>query len=258
MCNPNYSIGDLEDLMKKNALSQEDIDEDKIKIFILNLQDLVNSFIAENNSITNIRLVIDNLKKKFPNYLQKIGRKSRSQYKKSSLLFHYKKMVYNNEIQENKMLELMLMKSPSRDISGINQITILTSPHPDKQGFSCKHDCFYCPNEPAHKDNNWTPQPRSYLYKEPAVMRANNNDFKAMEQTYDRLQSLLLCGHKCDKLEFIIEGGTFTEYPKPYLIRFFRDFVYTCNVFYDIIKSGKGNLRDKLSLKEEIAIGVYL
>ena len=256
MCNPNYSIGDLEDLIKKNVFYQPDIDEKLIKIFINKLDLLVNEFINNNLSTDNIRLLINDLKKKFPSYLQKVGRETRSQYKKSSLLFHYKKMLYNNQIIENKFLEYMLMKSPSRDISGINQITILTSPHPDSQDFSCKHDCFYCPNEPAHKDNNWTPQPRSYLYKEPAVKRANNNNFKPIEQTFDRLQALLLCGHKCDKLEFIIEGGTFTEYPKPYLITFFRDFIYTCNIFYDIIKYGlhSTNLREKLSLQEEICI----
>ena len=113
------------------------------------------------------------------------------------------------------------MKSPSRDISGINQITILTSPRPFGRDFSCKHDCFYCPNEPAHKGNNYTPQPRSYLYQEPAVLRANNNNFDAFLQTIDRLSTLLMCGHKCDKLEFILEGGTFTEYPKQYLIDYF-------------------------------------
>lgn len=256
MCNPNYTIEDLEDLMKQNDLYQKDVDHDKIKLFILQLNEKVHEFINSQKETNNIRLVINNLKKQFPKYLQKVGNITRSQYKKSALLFHYKKLIYNNELKENKFLELMLMKSPSRDISGINQITILTSPHPDKQDFSCKHDCFYCPNEPAHEGNNWTAQPRSYLYKEPAVMRANNNNFKPMEQTFDRLRSLLLCGHKCDKLEFIIEGGTFTEYPKKYLINFFRDFIYTCNVFYDMVKYDvySDKLRQKKSLFEEIDI----
>ena len=114
----------------------------------------------------------------------------------------------------------LIQKSPSRNISGITSVTVLTSPYPNGQKYSCKHDCFYCPNEPAHEGNNWVPQPRSYLSKEPAVQRANRNKFDAILQTQDRLNSLLSCGHKCDKLEFIIEGGTFTEYPKPYLKRF--------------------------------------
>ena len=182
--------------------------------------------------------------------------KMKKQYKKTVLLFHYKRMLLNGEIAENKFLELMLMKSPSRDISGINQITILTSPHPDNQDFSCKHDCFYCPNEPAHEGNDFTPQPRSYLFSEPAVQRANRNKFCPVSQTFDRLKSLLVCGHKCDKLEFIIEGGTFTEYPKSYLYTYFRDFIYTCNEFYSMVKYGQESEqhRNRGTLEEEIAI----
>ena len=183
----------------------------------------------------------------------KVNRKYKNQFKKTVLLYYYRKFLEEEIIQKNKYLEIMLLKSPSRDISGINQITILTSPHPDDQDFSCKHDCFYCPNEPAHEGNNWTPQPRSYLYSEPAVQRANRNKFDAFSQTVDRLNSLLVRGHKCDKLEFILEGGTFTEYPKAYLKRFFRDFIYACNVFYETLKTDK-QLRDKLSLEEEIKI----
>jgi ELP3 family radical SAM enzyme/protein acetyltransferase len=256
MCNPNISITDLEDLINNNVLSEKNIDEELINKFILSLKDHVNLFIEKNKNSTNIRLIINNLKKEFPKYLQKTGHSLRTQFKKSTLLFYYKKMIANQLIEENKFLELMLMKAPSRDISGINQITILTSPRPDGQDFSCKHDCFYCPNEPAHEGNNFTPQPRSYLYSEPAVLRANHNKFKPLDQTYDRLQQLLICGHKCDKLEFIIEGGTFTEYPKPYLIRFFRDFIYTCNEFYGMIKYSpySTELRPKKSLQEEIKI----
>ena len=47
----------------------------------------------------------------------------------------------------------------------------------------------------------------------------------------------------------------FTEYPKPYLKRYFRDFIYTCNVFYDMIKYGgmdSPELREKMSLNDEI------
>ena len=41
--------------------------------------------------------------------------------------------------------------------------------------FSCRHNCAYCPNEKAHEGNANGDQPRSYLYSEPAVLRANEN-----------------------------------------------------------------------------------
>ena len=87
--------------------------------------------------------------------------------------------------------------------------------------------------------------------KEPAVQRANRNKFSAFDQTIDRLTSLMLCGHKCDKLEFILEGGTFTEYPYDYLEEFFTDFIYACNIYPDYLRN-KDELRERLDLKAEI------
>ena len=91
MCNPNISITDLEDLINNNVLSEKNIDEELINKFILNLKDYVNLFIEKNKHSTNIRLIINNLKKEFPKYLQKTGHSLRTQFKKSTLLFYYKK-----------------------------------------------------------------------------------------------------------------------------------------------------------------------
>ena len=189
------------------------------------------------------------LKANFQRKLQAFLKQHKIQIKKSILLFYYKKFIGQEIIKENKYLIKLLMKKPANDISGINQITILTSPTPDGQDFSCKHDCFYCPNEPAHEDNNWTPQPRSYLSKEPAVQRANRNKFDPFDQTIDRMNSLLVCGHKCDKLEFIIEGGTFTEYPKRYLENYFKMFIYAINTYFDSKPK-----REPFTMEEEITL----
>jgi ELP3 family radical SAM enzyme/protein acetyltransferase len=259
MCtkNLNYKLEDLEDILVSYN-NNMDVDETQIKIYLNILNNKVNNFYDEfSKKEKNPRMFYEALKSKFAKFMQEAMSQTKNQYKKTVLLYHYKKSVLNDEMYENKFLEWMLMKSPSRDISGINQITVLTSPTPDGQDFSCKHDCFYCPNEPAHKDNNWTAQPRSYLYSEPAVQRANRNKFCPISQTFDRLKSLLVCGHKCDKLEFIIEGGTFTEYPKPYLYTYFRDFIYACNEFYNMIKYGSvdsNDLREKGTLEEEITM----
>tara|TARA_A100001011_G_C14306393_1_gene843369 strand:+ start:1265 stop:3184 length:1920 start_codon:yes stop_codon:yes gene_type:complete len=258
MCqSSNKSVKELEDLFKHDEMNTiTNIDEQNIEQYMKTLSSLVIDHISKETETENVRIIVSKLKKKFPNYLQKCTNKHQCQYKKTTLLFYFKKFVLLKKLKEDKYLELMLMKSPSRDISGINQITILTSPHPDNQNFSCKHDCYYCPNEPAHEGNNWTAQPRSYLYSEPAVLRANRNKFEPDLQTFDRLKSLLICGHKCDKLEFILEGGTFTEYPKLYLYRYFRDFIYTCNNFFEIIKFGfdSPELIQRKTLEEEILI----
>ena len=131
-------------------------------------------------------------------------------------------------------LKLLLRKKPTRNLSGITSITVITSPHPNGQSFSCKHDCFYCPNEPAHEGNNWQDQPRSYLFREPAVLRANRNEFLAFDQMISRLDTLMLNGHVIDKLEIIVEGGTFTEYPAEYLEIYHRDLFYAANIYFEL------------------------
>ena len=250
---PNH---DIEDIMKKyNPNHNESLENEEVAMkYLCSLNSKVIKLVNElKEKNENDRMILNKLKNNFVKFITQVNRVHKNQFKKTILLYYYRKFLENGKIEENKYLEIMLMKSPSRDISGINQITILTSPHPGDQDFSCKHDCFYCPNEPAHEGNNWTAQPRSYLYSEPAVQRANRNKFDAFSQTIDRMSSLLMCGHKCDKLEFILEGGTFTEYPKPYLKKYFRDFIYACNVFYDTLKTNK-NLREPLTLEEEILI----
>ena len=115
-------------------------------------------------------------------------RKHRCQFKKTTLLREYKSMILRDDIMDNRYLNILHEITKSRHFRN-NQITLLTSPRPHGQNFSCKHDCFYCPNEPAHEGNGFKPQPRSYLFQEPAVLRANNNDFDAFLQTVDRLRS---------------------------------------------------------------------
>jgi len=144
---------------------------------------------------------------------------------------------------------MLLQKKPSRNISGITSITLVMSPHPNGQSFSCKHNCYYCPNEPAHEGNNWQDQPRSYLYHEPAVHRANENGFKAYEQMISRMNVLYANGHTVDKLEIILEGGTYTEYPPEYLEIYHRDIFYSANTFFD--SSPK---REPYNISKEIEI----
>ena len=159
-------------------------------------------------------------------------------------------------------------------------ITVLTSAHPEyvddgsegddgsggsegdgrvkKARFSCKHDCAYCPNEPAHEGNNWVAQPRSYLYSEPAVLRANANDFDPIKQMNSRISSLINMGHIPDKLEIIVLGGTWSEYPRNYQDSFIRDLYYSANVYFDNGSDDSNDAlpvkRPKKTLEEEIEI----
>ena len=165
--------------------------------------------------------------------------------------------IYNYLELNNEKLKNLITKKKQKSNSGVLVITVLTSAHPeyiDDDGnikiakFSCKHDCAYCPNEKAHEGNNWVEQPRSYLFEEPAVLRANANNFDAIKQMNARLFTLKEMGHSIDKLEIIVLGGTWSEYPLQYQERFITEIYYAANVFNNIYK------RNMLSLEEEIEL----
>ena len=166
--------------------------------------------------------------------------------------YAYRLLLDSGEIQRSFEFEKWCIAKTVRVNSGVVVITVLTSPYPEnekgeKQEFSCEYDCHYCPNEPAHEDNNWKPQPRSYLTQEPAVRRANRCDFNPIEQFDDRFTALTLNGHIVDKVEILILGGTWSSYPEYYRQKFCRDLFYAANTsFVD-----KKTRRTPFSLKVE-------
>tara|TARA_B100001057_G_scaffold185347_1_gene186098 strand:- start:19269 stop:21086 length:1818 start_codon:yes stop_codon:yes gene_type:complete len=180
-----------------------------------------------------------------------IENKDKSLIIKKNVIINVFKKTYDldNADPNVQLLGTLLQKKPSRNISGITSITVITHPYPNGQSFSCKHNCYYCPNEPAHEGNNFQAQPRSYLYDEPAVRRANQHNFDSFGQMKNRMDTLFMNGMKVDKIDIVVEGGTFTEYPIDYLEEYHRDLFYAANTYFDI-----GEKRERLSIEEEIKI----
>eukprot|EP00754_Rhynchopus_humris_P050687 Rhum_TRINITY_DN9103_c0_g3::Rhum_TRINITY_DN9103_c0_g3_i1::g.31580::m.31580 len=169
--------------------------------------------------------------------------------KKSQLLKVYRDMLASGAAQPSRALADRLVTRAAKSQSGVVSVTVLTSPYPPgddgtPQPFSCKHDCFYCPNQPG--------QPRSYLRDEPAVMRANQNGFDAVLQFTERAAGLALHGHHIDKVEVLVLGGTWSNYPARYQEDFVRDLFYAANVFGTATRSD--GLRERRSLEEEQAL----
>jgi len=75
--------------------------------------------------------------------------------------------------------------------------------------------------------------PRSYLSDEPGVRRGKRNDWDAIDQFYSRARTLCDLGHPVDKIEVLILGGTWSEYPRPYQKEFIRDVYWSANTFFD-------------------------
>jgi ELP3 family radical SAM enzyme/protein acetyltransferase len=153
----------------------------------------------------------------------------------------YLNMIEVEKFPRSKILDDYLISHVTRAASGVSVCAVFLSPYPNGQKFSCRWNCSYCPDEPG--------QPRSYLFGEPGVLRANQNEFDCVRQIHSRIRSLILCGHPADKFEILILGGTIHSYPEDYLEEFFRDIFYaanTCSRF-----EFKSDSRERLTLKEE-------
>ena len=102
---------------------------------------------------------------------------------------------------EKRLLATLQVK-PRRTASGVATITVITKPAP------CGNACLYCPNDVR--------MPKSYLHDEPACQRAERNFFDPYLQVVSRARALREMGHNISKLEIIVLGGTWCDYPEGY------------------------------------------
>lgn len=217
-------------------------------------QKFIDKITFQPNELEKVSNVVKYIFEKYPEdneKLLKLIREASRIYKifpsRPKLLRAYRNLVQNNELENDYDFMHLLINKPVRSSSGVLVVTVFTSPYPTyeedgeikKQKFSCNWNCYYCPNEPD--------QPRSYLLKEPGVMRANQNNFDVIKQFNSRIKNLEEMGHPIDKLEILILGGTWESYPKPYREQFIRDIFFAANT----IKQPK---RKPLSLEDEIHI----
>ena len=137
---------------------------------------------------------------------------------KSQILQAYFQLLEQGKIEKNADFELLLRKRAIRSLSGIVPIQVLTKPFP------CPSRCIFCPNDPE--------MPKSYIKSEPGAMRAFLNQFDPLKQVYNRLYSLQQTGHKTDKIEMIVLGGTWDFYPRDYKIDFIKQLYDACNTFW--------------------------
>lgn len=118
----------------------------------------------------------------------------------------YNQLVQQKTVERSESFEEILLSRLIRTQSGVAVVAVLTKSYP------CPGKCIYCPSE---KD-----MPKSYLSNEPAVMRAIDSQFDPYRQMQNRLRSLELNGHRTDKIELIVMGGTFSYLPKDYQQKF--------------------------------------
>ena len=107
--------------------------------------------------------------------------------------------------QEAERLLPVLRRKGSRAASGVNVVAVMTEPR------ACPHGrCAYCPGGPEEG------VPQSYTGREPAAMRGAQNEYDPHRQVESRIEQLRAIGHRVDKVDLIVMGGTFPAAPPEY------------------------------------------
>ncbi len=127
---------------------------------------------------------------------------------KHALVAVYYSMVECGTWEENESLLKKIRMKPTRTLSGVTTVTVLTRYH------SCPGECIFCPQEDM--------MPKSYLSEEPGAKRGLENDFAPFKQVQNRIRALKAVGHPTDKIELLILGGSFSAYPPEYQEWFVR------------------------------------
>lgn len=160
-----------------------------------------------------------------------------SQPSNKDLLKTYQKMVENGSVEHDKQFETFMRKADIRSMSGIAVITSLVKP------YMCPGTCIYCPTEVR--------MPKSYIASEPAAARSLRLNFDPYLLMQKRIEMLESHGHPCDKIEYIIKGGTWNAYPLKYQYWYILESFRACN---DLTKNKySGTQADKQFVSERLS-----
>jgi elongator complex protein 3 len=100
------------------------------------------------------------------------------------------------------------IRKPTKTLAGVTPLAVIIEPR------ACKHGtCLFCPTLNV---------PQSYTPKSPAIMRAILLDYDPYKQVEARIRAYRAMNHPTDKIELIIMGGTFLDYPVKYQYGFIK------------------------------------
>lgn len=119
-----------------------------------------------------------------------------------------------------KELYPFLQTKPIRTASGVAVVAIMSKPHRCPHIAYTGNVCVYCPGGP---DSDFEYSTQAYTGYEPTSMRAIRARYDPFSQVTGRITQLRAIGHQCDKVEFIVMGGTFLSLDKEYKDYFIRN-----------------------------------
>ena len=184
--------------------------------------------------------IIEEVKKSGTNSqrdLNKIKLKVLHKYKAENKIAHIPKnadiLFAASDEDREKYRELFSLK-PVRTISGVAPIALMSDPYPCPHTMKGIGPCSYCPGGPGSPFGD---TPQSYTGKEPSTRRSIRNFYDPYLVVFNRLEHYVVMGKLPDKVEIIIQGGTFTFFPKiyqeyfvKYIFKAMNDFSY---LFFD-------------------------
>jgi elongator complex protein 3 len=125
--------------------------------------------------------------------------------------------------EEREALRRVLIVKPTRTLSGVAPVAVMTSPAP------CPHGkCLPCPGGPEHPYRS----PQSYTGEEPAAKRAREHGYDPYDQVTARLSQFEALGHHVGKAELIVMGGTMTARPPEYQEWFVTECIRAMNNYH--------------------------
>ncbi len=136
------------------------------------------------------------------------------------LIERYEELMADWTLEENLFFRKILRKRWIRSLSWVTVISLLT------EFFGCPGKCVYCPT--------FEGLPKSYIPNEPAVQRAVLNNFDPIMQIHNRLRALEITGHKIEKNDVRIIGGTWSVYPPKYQEMFIKAIYDAFNTYDDM------------------------
>jgi elongator complex protein 3 len=124
------------------------------------------------------------------------------------------------------------IRKPSKTLAGVTPIAVMCKPK------KCKHGtCLYCPSLNV---------PQSYTPKSPPVLRAEALKYNPEEQTKSRLKAFTLMNHPTTKIEIIIMGGDFLNFPTKYQNNFIKQ-------IYDALNNKKSKTLEQAKILNQKA-----
>jgi elongator complex protein 3 len=145
---------------------------------------------------------------------------------------------------ERGRLRRQLLVKPTRTLSGVAPVAVMTSPHP------CPHGkCLPCPGGPDHPFRS----PQSYTGEEPAALRARQHFYDPFLQVQARLRQFEELGHHVGKVELIVMGGTMTARDPDYQHWFMRSCLRAMNEYRRPSGAGDPKSFEELCRENEAA-----